>query len=186
MKIKLLIASLLFPITVFAADTYNVDPVHTFSTFRIKHLDIGYTYGQFTAASGSFTFDKDAPEKSSVNIIISADSISTHDAKRDKHLNSPDFFNTKLYKELSFKSTSVKKLSDTEFEVAGDLTIHGITKQITTKLTKVGEGLDPWGMTRMGFETSFDIKRSDFGLGFMLDKVGDEVNVGFSVEGTKK
>ena len=186
MKIKLLIASLLFPVTVFAADSYNIDPVHSFARFKIKHLDIGHTYGEFKTTSGAFVYDQEAPEKSSVKINILADSIDTNDAKRDKHLKSPDFFNTKQFQDLNFVSTSVKKISDKEFEVTGDLTIHGVTKSITAKLTKVGEGNDPWGNYRMGFETSFEVNRSDYGMGFMSDKVGNVVSVDLSVEGTKK
>ncbi len=186
MKIKLLVASLLFPVTVFAADTYNVDPVHSFARFKIKHLDIGYTYGEFKTISGTFVYDQDAPEKSSVKVSILTDSIDTNDAKRDKHLRSPDFFNSKKFSELVFASTAVKKLSDTELEVDGYLTIHNVAKPITVKLKKVGEGKDPMGLSRMGFETSFDVKRADFDMNFMSDKVGNVVSVDLAVEGTKK
>lgn len=168
-----------------AADKYQIDTAHTGLYFKINHLGYSNTYGRFNDVGGSFVVDQNAPEKSSVELVVKADSIDTNDQKRDKHLRSPDFFNTKQNPTITFKSTSVKKLSDDEFEITGDLTLNGVTKPHTLTMKKLGEGKDPWGNYRIGFDTVTTIKRSDFNMNYMADKVGDEVTLMFSTEGVR-
>lgn len=169
-----------------AVESYTIDGSHTGVVFKISHLGFSNTFGRFNTVEGSFTLDREAVEKSAVTVKIKSESIDTNDAKRDKHLRSPDFFNVKLHPEISFTSTGVKKLSDTEFEVAGNLLLNGVTKPLTLKLTKLGEGTDPGGNHRVGFDTTVVIKRSDFGMNYMVGAIGDEVTLMISTEGVRK
>lgn len=169
-----------------AADSYTVDPVHTAALFKVKHVGVSYTYGRFNDVSGTVVFDAANPAASKVDITIQAGSVDTHSEKRDAHLANPDFFDAKQFPVLKFVSTAFKKLDDSTFDVTGDFTLHGVTKPITIKAVKVGEGKDPWGGYRIGFESTFTIKRSDYGMSKMLDAVSDEVIVTFATEAMKK
>ena len=110
-----------------AAATYLLDPAHTYILFRVKHLDIGYSYGRFNGPEGVIEWDDAAPEKSRVEMSVSAGNVDTEVDKRDQHLRSADFFNVDQHKMITFKSTSVKKTGDTTFDVTGDLTFLGKT-----------------------------------------------------------
>jgi len=169
-----------------AVDNYAIDPVHTAALFKIKHLGLSYTHGRFNDVSGTIVFDEANPSASKVTIAIQAGSVDTHSEKRDAHLASPDFFDAKQFATLGFTSTAFKKVDDTTYEVAGNFTLHGVTKPLTITVKKIGEGKDPWGGYRIGFESSFTVKRSDYGMSKMLEGVGDEVAVTFSAEAVKK
>ena len=166
-----------------AAETYKVDPVHSMLLFRIRHLDAGYVYGRFNGPTGTFTLDAQDPAKSSFNVEVPAKNIDTANPKRDDHLRSPDFFNAEQFPTLTFKSTSVKKVDDKHYEVSGDLTVHGQTKPITVKLEQVGQVQDRRGGTRTGFHGIFEIKRSDFGITFMPEGLGENVQIIVAFEG---
>jgi polyisoprenoid-binding protein YceI len=170
----------------FAAD-YTVDPAHTSIVFKISHMGFSNVYGMIPGVEGKFSIDDAKPEKSNLNLTIKADSIVTHDAKRDEHLHSPDFFNVKQFPTITFVSKSVKKLDPKHYEIAGDLTLHGVTKPLKFTFTRFNTGKDPFGKDRTGGEASFKIKRSDFGMNFMNDpsKVGDDVEFMVSTEGIK-
>jgi polyisoprenoid-binding protein YceI len=120
-------------------------------------------------------------------VNIDAKSVFSHEEKRDKHLSSADFFDIKQFPQITFKSDSVKKNGD-NYDVKGQLTLHGVTKPIAFTLHRNRTGKDPMGSIRTGGEAEFKIKRSDFGMNFMVgpDKVGDEVSVLVSLEGTKQ
>ena len=167
----------------YAAETYKVDPAHSTIIFRVKHLGIAYVYGRFNGPSGSFVFDESSPSKSAIEMQAETKNVDTAVEKRDNHLRSPDFFNAEEYPLVSFKSTAVKKLSENNYEVSGNLTLLGKTRPITVKVRATGAGKDPWGNFRRGFETSFSIKRSDYGMDFMIGGVSDEVDLWVSVEG---
>jgi polyisoprenoid-binding protein YceI len=169
-----------------AAETYKLDPMHTSIVFRVKHLGVAYVYGRFNGPSGTFVFDETSPSKSAIEMQAETNNIDTAVEKRDTHLKSPDFFNTGEYPTVSFKSKSVKKLNEAVYEVSGDLTLLGKTRPITVEVNATGAGKDPWGNFRRGFETSFSIKRSDFGMTFMIGGVSDEVNLTVSVEGIRQ
>jgi polyisoprenoid-binding protein YceI len=117
---------------------------------------------------------------------VMAKDVDTYDAKRDKHLQSPDFFDVGQHPLITFKSTSLKKLAGDLYEVTGDLTLLGKTRPITFQVRQTGYGKDPWGDYRRGFETEFTIKRSEFGMNFLLDVVSDEVDLTVSVEGIRQ
>jgi len=170
----------------FAAETYNVDTDHTYVMFRVKHLGVGYSYGRFNGPTGKFAFDESTPSNCSIEMQVNANDIDTNVDKRDNHLKSADFFNAAEHPAISFKSTSVKKNSDNTYEVTGDLTLLGKTRPITMKANDTGAGKDPWGKYRRGFETTFTIKRSEYGMNFMLNGVSDEVDITVSVEGIRQ
>ncbi len=176
----------IFAFPAIAADTYKLDPDHTSIVFRVKHLGVGNVYGSFAGATGSFEYDENTPSNNAIEIQVSAVNIYTTVEKRDNHLRSPDFFHIKKYPKISFKSTSAKKIDNTSFQVSGELTLLDKKRPITIKVVQTGQGKDPWGNFRRGFETTFSIKRSDFGMGFMLNAASDEVQVTVSLEGIKK
>jgi len=167
------------------ADTFKVDPVHSSVFFSIKHLGVTDFYALFKDISGTVTFDKADPAKSSVELTVPVESIDSRNPKRDQHLKSPDFFNAKQFPTLSFKSKKVEGSGDT-FRISGDFTLHGVTKPITIEFKKGSEGKGMEGEVRGGGETRFTIKRSDYGMTFMKDALGDDVNIILSVEGVKQ
>ena len=177
---------IIFSSVAYSAETYKLDPVHTSVIFRVKHLGTAYAFGRFNGPTGSFVFDESSPSKSAIEMKADAKNVDTAVDKRDNHLRSPDFFNAGKHPLVSFKSKSVKKLNENTYEVSGDLTLLGKTRPITVKVNATGAGKDPWGNFRRGFETSFSIKRSDFGMNFMMGGVSDEVNLTVSVEGIRQ
>ena len=168
------------------AEVYKLDPEHTSIIFRVKHLGVSYFFGRFNGASGTFSFDETAPSKSSIEMQVSTNNIDTNQEKRDNHLKSPDFLNTQKHPLIKFQSKSVKQVDTENYEIKGDLTLLGKTHPLTIKAVHTGSGQDPWGNFRSGFETSFIIKRSDFGMDFMLGGVSDEIQLTVSVEGIKQ
>src|SRR3954454_2565602 len=124
---KLTLITLLgsFGAAVQAADTYQLDPVHSSVLFKVRHLNVTDFYGRFNDLSGTVTFDEAGPANNSVQLQIKADSLDTHNEKRDQHLKSPDFFNVKQFPAIAFKSTKVEKLADNSYKVTGNLTLHG-------------------------------------------------------------
>ena len=168
-----------------AADTYKIDSVHSSVGFSALHLGITNFYGRFNEVAGDVVFDKENPAKSSVNITVQTESLDTHNPKRDQHLKSPDFFNSKQFPAITFKSNKVEGSGDS-FKVTGDFTLHGVTKPITVEFKKLGEGKGMQGEMRAGGETKFTIKRSEYGMNFMPGGVGDEVTVMLSLEGVKQ
>jgi polyisoprenoid-binding protein YceI len=180
-----LLATLLaFP--AFAAETLKIDPVHTSVLFAIKHLNISKFYGQVRGVNGTIAYDEADPTKSKINIEIKADSVATGDEKRDAHIKGPDFFNAKQFPNVTFASKSVKKTGENEYAVTGDLTLHGQTKEVTIPMKNTGNGQDPWGKFRRGFEGAFKFNRSDFGMGFMPEALGNEVEMILSIEAVRQ
>lgn len=164
-----------------SAEDFKVDSGHSAVIFRVKHLGVSYCYGRFNEIGGSFSFDS-----GSLDIEIKTSSIDSNSENRDKHLKGPDFFNVKQFPVIKFTGKKFKKIGDDEFEVSGDLTLHGVTKPLTIQLERVGSGKDPWGGYRSGFETTFTIKRTDFGMKFMTGGLGDEIRVIVSIEGIRE
>ncbi|MCS7066724.1 MAG: YceI family protein [Fimbriimonadales bacterium] len=166
---------------------YQVDPVHSFVIFRVKHMNTAYAYGRFNSFSGTIAVDEKNPANSSVEFEIDANSVDTGNDRRDDHLRSPDFFNTRQHPKISFKSTSVRKLNDTTFEVKGNLTMRGITRPLTVRVTYVGKGRNPRGQEIIGFETTFTIKRSEFGVNYGLNGgLADDVRVTIAIEAIRQ
>jgi polyisoprenoid-binding protein YceI len=180
-----LIAAVLVASPALAADTYAIDPVHSGVSFKIGHLGLSNVHGRFDDFGGGFTIDPDA-SKCSFEVTIKTESVDTNNKQRDTHLRSPDFFNSKQFPEITFRSTAVKAVEG-GYEVTGDLTLHGVTKPVTFSLKGGKTAEFPKGVTRTGYTGDLVIKRSDFeiakGIG---DALGDEVQVSIGIEGTKK
>jgi polyisoprenoid-binding protein YceI len=169
--------------------TWNLDGSHSSAAFSVKHMMIANVRGQFDGLSGSLQLDANRIEDSNVQITIDAASISTHDEKRDGHLKSADFFDVEQYPEITFRSTKFEKKSEDELLVKGDLTIHGITREVILSVDGPSDQLaDPWGGRRVGFSGTTKINRKDFGLvwnvaleaGGVL--VGEDVKLSFDAQ----
>jgi polyisoprenoid-binding protein YceI len=168
-----------------AADTYAVDPVHSSVSFKIRHSGISDIHGRFNDFGGKFTIDKD-PAKSSFTFTIKIDSIDTNNEKRDEHLRAPDYFNSKQFPTMTFESTKVKPVSG-GYEVTGDVTLHGIKKPATLTLKGGDKVIEfPKGMSRIGFDATFSIKRSEFDLKASLDSLSDEIPISIGVQAVKQ
>jgi polyisoprenoid-binding protein YceI len=186
-----LFLGLLFAGLAVAGDIYEIDPVHTNVGFSVKHLVISNVHGKFKDFSGKIIFDDKDPGNSSVTGTIKTASISTDNEDRDKHLKSADFFDVEKNPEIIFNSTKVEKQGD-KYQVTGNLTVKGVTKQVSFPVEVSGPIKDPWGNMKLGIEFSLKINRQDFGVswnkaletgGFV---VGDDVTIEVSAEATKK
>jgi len=166
--------------------TYEVDGVHSAAVFAVNHLGTGTAWGRFNEISGSFTFDAANPAASSVSVTINTESVDTGNAKRDQHLRSPDFFDVKQFPEMSFQSTSVKEIAAGDLEITGEITLRGVTKSVTVRADHVGEGKDPWGNFRKGYDIQFSLPRDDYGMSYMPGGLGASVKVYLSIEGVRK
>ncbi len=168
--------------------TWNIDASHSTVEFSVRHLMISTVKGRFSAFSGTIEFDANNHTVASVDATIDVNSIDTHDEKRDGHLKSPDFFDAATYPTITFKSTKVEKVSDDEFKVTGNLTLHGITKETTLNVTHLGQAKSPFGFTAIGFNASTSINRKDFDLNWNVAleaggvMVGEKVNISLDVE----
>lgn len=169
-----------------AAETYAIDPTHTQVEFTYSHFGFSNITGRFDTVESEFHYDVADPTKSSVKVTIPVDSISTGVAKLDEHLLSADFFDAAKYPTATFTSTGVTVAGEGKLAVAGDLTIHGVTKPVVMDVTinKVGE--HPMSKKpAAGFDASFDIERSEFGVGGYAPAVSDEVRIEITVEAQK-
>jgi polyisoprenoid-binding protein YceI len=167
-----------------AVETYTIDPVHSSVGFSIRHA-VGRVPGRFTKFSGTIVVDRDNLEKSSVNAVIDVGSVDTDNDKRNGHLKTPDFFDAATYSTITFTSKSWKKTGDVTFDVAGDLTIKGVTKPVVLRVILDGFGPGMKGATLSGWEATTTLNRQDFGVTgpAMLGKMlGDEVAVTIFIE----
>ena len=176
-------------VTAAKTSTWNIDPAHSVAEFKVKHMMISNVKGQFTKVSGVLTLDESNLGKSRVDAVIEAASIQTHDAQRDAHLKSADFFDVEKFPTLSFKSTNINVLREGELTVEGDLTIRGVTRKVVFSVEgPTPPAKDPWGNTRIAVSATTKINRKDFGLtwnaaletGGIL--VGDEVTITLDVQ----
>ena len=184
----LAIGSALLSANVMAAD-YTVDKEgqHAFVDFKISHLGYSYITGTFKDIDGKFSFDAAKPEDSKIEFNVNTASVFTNHAERDKHIASKDFLDGSKAKfvSTSVKSTGKNAAGKDTADVTGDLTLLGVTKPIVVKATFLGEGKDPWGGYRAGFEGTTSIKRSDFGKQKDLGPASDAVELYVSFEGVK-
>ncbi len=162
---------------------FKIDSGHSSVLFRVKHFGVSNFYGRFNKIGGEISWDAKNPEASSISIEIDAASVDSNDKGRDDHLRNTDFLSAKEFPTITFKSKSVKKKGD-KLELTGDLTLHGVTKSVTTAVEFTGEGETPFGY-RAGFEASFEIKRSEFGVSGVPGGVGEDVRITVALEGVK-
>ncbi|MGI8431933.1 MAG: YceI family protein [Chthoniobacterales bacterium] len=178
-------------LTARAEDTYKLDPVHSSISFKVRHF-FSYVTGDFTKFSGTIQVDPGHPEKSTVTATIEASSINTRNEKRDGDLKSDDFFNVAKYPKITFKSKSVKQTGPDTGDIVGDLTMHGVTKEITLHGKFLGKGKGMGGAEISGWQITLaePIKRSDYGLTWSRTVegtavVGQDVEVTIDVEADK-
>jgi len=174
-----------------AADTFDLDQSHFSIVFSVSHMNLSYTYGFFRQAQGSVVLDKENPANTQFQLTINADSIDTNEPQRDQHLKSPDFLNVQQFPTITFQSTSV--VLDTRpqqgivYQVTGNLTMHGVTRQIVLPIQLMGEGPGVGGRDyRAGFVSQFELKRSEFGMTNALDMVGDAIGITVSFEAIRQ
>jgi polyisoprenoid-binding protein YceI len=148
--------------------TYKIDPTHSEITFKVRHLMITNVTGKFTKFDATMESDRDDFTDAVVTFEADVNSITTHTEQRDEHLKSDDFFNAEKYPKITFKSTALKKVSDEDYKLFGDLTIRDITKPIELKVTYNGNINDPWGNERAGFEIEGRVDRLEYGLKWNL------------------
>ncbi len=170
------------------AANYTLDPSHTSIIFGINHLGYSFTYGRFSKVSGAFVWDDANPAGGQFQIVIDASSIDSNDTSRDEHLRGPDFFNANQFPTIAFQSTSITPMPNKpgSFNLSGNLTIHGVTRQVTIPLKKLGEGNGPFGNYRSGFICQTSVRRSDYGMTTMLPNIGDDVAITISFEGIRQ
>ncbi|HEU5144777.1 MAG TPA: YceI family protein [Dermatophilaceae bacterium] len=147
------------------AGDYVLDPTHTRLGFSARHAMVTKVRGQFDEFEGAAHVDTVNPANSSVNVVIKAASVTTGNEQRDGHLRTPDFFDVENYPEITFSSTHVERDGD-EWDITGDLTINGVTKPVTIEFEETGSAKDPFGNTRVGFEGSTTIDRTEWNLKF--------------------
>ena len=163
------------------AGKYKIDPAHTSVLFTVSHLGFSDLVGRFNTIEGNMVLEPHG--NSRVEVEIRTASIDTNHDKRDDHLRSPDFFNAKLYPVIRFASKKVSYNGKGEpVKVVGDLTLHGVTRQVTLDVTPVGAGKDPWGGYRAGYKAYTVIKRSDYGMNFMQGGIGDDIRIDLNIE----
>ena len=168
-----------------ADDKIDKEGQHAFVDFKISHLGYSFITGTFKDIDGKFSFDAAKPEDSKIEFNVNTASVFTNHAERDKHIASDDFLNASNFGKATFVSTSVKSTGANTADVTGDLTLLGVTKPVVVKATFLGEGKDPWGGYRAGFEGTTTIKRSDFGKQKDLGPKSDAVELYVSFEGVK-
>ena len=168
------------------ADTYKVDPVHSFALFSVHHFNAGNVWGRFNEPAGEFTLDPADPSKDSFHVELSVAKLDTANAKRDSDLKGPDWFNARQFPAISFKSTGVKHGEGKSLDVTGDLTIHGVTKSVIVSVQVTGIAPGMGGRQLAGIEGTTTIKRSDFGMKAMPGGVGDEIRLIVALEAAKQ
>lgn len=183
----LLLGSLLLTAGSAIAADYKIDKEgkHAFVNFRIQHLGYSWLYGTFRDFDGTFTFDEKNPSADKVNVTLNTNSVDTNHAERDKHLRSADFLNVAKFPQATFKSTAVKADGDA-LDVTGDLTLNGVTKPVTLKAKMIGQGDDPWGGKRAGFEAAGKISLKEFNIKTDLGPASQDVELIISVEGVQQ
>jgi polyisoprenoid-binding protein YceI len=149
--------------TLIPTGTYTVDPAHSRVGFSVKHLGIATVRGEFGAFEGGLELGEDALIAYGT---VQAASIDTNEAQRDEHLRSADFFDAQRFPEIAFRSTAIRPLDEDTFEVVGDLTMHGITREIALTAEVQGSETDPWGNERVALEITGQLNRADFDMKF--------------------
>lgn len=159
-------AAALVPLSQAQAADYNVDTEgqHAFVQFKINHLGMSYILGSFEEFDGQLSYNEDDVDASAVEFEVQVNSLNSNHAERDRHILSSDFLNASEYPTASFVSTSFESTGDNEGVVTGDLTLHGETQEIEMPVTLIGQGEDPWGNYRAGFEGSTMLTLGDFGI----------------------
>ncbi|MFT7676680.1 MAG: polyisoprenoid-binding protein YceI [Planctomycetota bacterium] len=166
-----------------AAGRYSIDAKHSSVLFRIKHMDVSWSFGRFAKFSGDFSLDEDLA-KCQVSIDIDAASVDTFDSGRDTHIKGTDFLSVKEFPSIKFQSGKVERDGD-DYKVHGDLSFHGVTKPVVLEMIKIGEAETKMGQ-RAGFLGKVTLLRRDFGVETYPNEVlSNEVHLTLSIEGVE-
>ena len=166
--------------------TWQIDPNHTAAQFSVRHMGISTVRGVFEKTTGVVNFDPANPSKCSIDVTIDVNTVNTRVQMRDNDLRSPHFFDTAKYPTITFKSTRTEVTGPGKLNVTGDLTIHGVTKQVVLDADGPSTTIkDPMGNMRMGASATTKINRNDFGITTMPGMVGDEIQIVLDVEMTR-
>jgi polyisoprenoid-binding protein YceI len=181
------------PLCVWAAEVWEIDPAHTSVQFAVRHLMISTVRGAFGKVSGTARIDTQDITKSSVEAMIDAASINTNNEKRDAHLRNADFLDVEKHPTITFTSKRVERVSDTHYTVTGDLTLHGVTREVVLDVEgSPVPSKDPFGRTRIGGQATAKINRTDFGITYntFLQTggvvIGEEVAITIDIEMVKQ
>lgn len=165
------------------AGTWQIDPNHSAAQFSVRHLGVSTVRGAFMKVSGSATYDAADPGKNTVDVTIDASSVDTRVQMRDNDLRSPNFLDVQKYPTITFKSKQAKSAGAGKLQIVGDLTIHGVTKEVTLDVDGPSAPIkDPWGNQRIGASASTKINRKDFGVNGAPGAVGDEISITIDTE----
>ncbi|HVO18041.1 MAG TPA: YceI family protein [Anaeromyxobacter sp.] len=173
------------------ASSWDIDVTHSAVQFQVRHMVISKVQGRFARWSGSIQLDEQDLPRSSVEVKIDAASLDTQVTDRDNHLRSPDFLDVATFPEITYRSRKIEKKGD-GYRVVGDLTMHGVTREVALEAEFAGTGKDPWGNQRAGFSARTSLDRRDYGLkwnaaletGGVL--VGEKVDISIELEAVKK
>ena len=172
--------------------TWEIDPSHSEAQFAVKHMMFTTVRGHFNVLSGHLHTDEQHPENSWVDAQVDASSVDTRSDYRDNHLRSADFFDVEKYPTINFKSNKVEHVRGNEYNVLGDLTMHGVTRPVLFKAEYAGQGKNPWGKTVAGLSAKTRINRKDFGLNWnqALESggvlVSDDVTIEIDLQAVKQ
>jgi polyisoprenoid-binding protein YceI len=176
-----------------ADSVWEIDPAHSSVQFSVRHMMVSNVRGAFTKVAGTVRGDEQDPTHATVEATIDTSSIDTREAKRDEHLRSPDFLDVAKYPTMTFRSKKIAKTGDGRYDVTGDLTLHGVTREVVLHVEGPSPAMkDPRGGLRAGASATTRIDRRDFGITWSkaLDGggvvVGNDIDVTIDVEGVKK
>ena len=165
------------------AGTWQIDPNHSTAQFAVRHLGVSTVRGSFQKVSGTATFDPADPSKTTLSATIDASSVDTRVQMRDNDLRSPNFLDAQKYPNITFQSKSVKAAGTGKLQITGDLTIHGVTKEVVLDVDGPSAPIkDPWGNQRIGASASTKINRKDFGVNGAAAAVADDIAITIDVE----
>lgn len=183
----LLLLILLLPV-VALAENYKIDVegMHAAVQFKIKHLGYSWLLGRFDNFDGTFVYDKENPENSSIEMTVKTASINSNHAERDKHLCGKKFLDVKQYPEAKFVSQSFTPIDKNHATLKGKLTLHGVTKSIAMQVNQIGAGSDPWGDYRRGFAGKLTIALADYGMTYGLGYQSRELELSIYIEGIRE
>ena len=186
-KIKVALLALTIATSSMAAD-YTIDTkgMHASVQFKISHLGTSWLYGRFDKFTGTFSYDANKPEASKISMQVSTSSVNTNHAERDGHLRAEGLLNTDKYPEATFISDAFVLDAGGVGSVTGLLTLHGVEKTVHMDIKKVGEGKDPWGGYRVGFEGRMKLRLADYGITKNLGKASETMELIVALEGVRK
>jgi len=163
--------------------TWQIDPNHSSAQFAVRHLGVSTVRGAFTKVSGSATYDPANPAHTTLNASIDANSVDTRVTMRDNDLRSPNFLEVQKYPTITFQSKQVIVASAGKLQITGDLTLHGVTKEVVLDVDGPSAPIkDPWGNQRIGASASTKINRKDFGVNGAAGAVGDDISITIDTE----